>query len=153
LTPVEDYLEQALESLPSPEIYDVEIEIEDPEIEMVVPDIEDEAEDTEVIGVEDQAVFDQEMEEEMNEAETEESDDFETEDSKTVDYESVISDWGTLFPDYLYYHIQLPGGKLSKYAVVKVAFDPLVEIYLEELPQGSIVRFFYKGFTGEWFKE
>lgn len=152
LDPVTDYMEETIDSIPPPEIYDAEIEMEAPEIEIEVPEMEDEVyEETELIELEE--VDSPEMEEDAGDDKTEISGDLEEEDALPLDYESEISDWETLFPDYLYYHIQLPEGKLSKYAVVKVAFDPLVEIYLEDLPQGTIVRFFYKGFTGEWFKE
>ncbi|MFC5269672.1 S8 family serine peptidase [Adhaeribacter terreus] len=51
--------------------------------------------------------------------------------------------------NYVYYHIANPKGFLDRYYVVEVQDDPEVAVVkLEALRPGSIIRVFYKGYTG-----
>jgi len=179
--PMEDFTEQQNDDVPPPETMDEEEEMKAPEfvdqdidieIEEVMEEVEAVESEVEEMEIEDleeepslEEIEDLEIEEEIENLEIEEElesepdhevygEEFDNEDTveTPLDYETEISDWDSLFAPYLYYHIQLPEGKLSKYAVVKVLFDELVTIDLEELPQGAIVRFFYHGYTGEWRK-
>ncbi len=109
------------------------------------------------IGVDMDAIDEMAREEEISDEDIhdpmgEEPDVDEEPEFELLDYETQISDWEGLFSPNLYYHIQLPDGKLSNYAVVSVVLPKLVTISLEELPEGSIVRYFYKGYTEEWRK-
>lgn len=179
--PMEDFTEQQNDDFPPPQAIDKEDEMEAPEfvdqevdieIEEVMEELDEVGSEVEEIETEDleekltqEEIEALELEEKIENLEIEEewesepdyevyAEDFENEetDETPLDYDTEISDWDSLFAPYLFYHIQLPGGKLSKYAVVKVLFDELVTIDLEELPQGAIVRFYYQEYTGEWRK-
>ncbi len=179
--PMEDFTEQQNDDFPPPQAIDEEEEMEAPEfvdqeIDVEIEEVMDEVEsvETEEAEMETEDLEEEAAQEEIEVLENEEEieelemvEEWETEpdhdefgeefinedtDGTPMDYETEISGWDTLFSPYLYYHIQLPEGKLGKYAVVKVLFDELVTIDLEELPQGAIVRYFYRGYTDEWRK-
>ncbi|MBK0402280.1 S8 family serine peptidase [Adhaeribacter sp. BT258] len=51
--------------------------------------------------------------------------------------------------NYVYYHIANPKGSLDRYYVIEVEDDPEVAaIKFEALRTGSVIRVFYKGYTG-----
>lgn len=145
-----DEVEMVDEEAPE-EVESIEDTISPEEIENAIEDETEPEEENIVIEFDDQEVNEPENDEDIS-GEAPVFEDMEMDEEPVLDYETEISAWDSLFAPYLYYHIQLPEGKLSKYAVVKVLFDELVTIDLEELPQGAIVRFFYHGYTGEWRK-
>lgn len=51
---------------------------------------------------------------------------------------------------YLYYHIEMPDGKLFKYGLISVSDSIPLKIAISEIPEKCIVRASYRKFVKEW---
>jgi len=55
--------------------------------------------------------------------------------------------------DFLFYHVQLPIGRLDEYFVLKVTQRDVLKINPDKFEKGTIIRVFYKGYMEEYTVE